>query len=195
MVLRLFTLIVPFALLASGAFSQLPTQGKPDAVTSKTGKPFSTLYFQTNIGSFRLIGSQGFDTAKRSPAEGRVEMVFSGTVLINDLNGKVTTTGNIRKEFDKNGRVAYFGKGRMVIEGQFWAVQFFGTNLDARWTGWGIARLYGEFDDKLNTGFYWFSNVPKKQYWSPYGSQFNVPNTLAEQNSSLPKERKQGGGR
>lgn len=182
-------------LISSLSFGQMPSQGKADPIKSTRGYGFGTVFMHTNIGSFRIMGTQDFQSAKRIRAEGRVEVVFTGTVLINDLKGKVITSGSIRKEYDKHGRTAYFGKGKLIIEGEFWAVQFFGTKMDARWTGWGIARMYGEFDENLETGFYWFDNAPKKTYWSPFGSTISLPHPLPAGTGLKPTERKPGGGK
>ncbi len=198
--MRKFILILT-VLVSSLSLGQLPSQGKADPIKSSRGSGYGTLFMHTNIGSFRIMGNQDFQktedkkTPERTRAEGRIEVQFTGTVLINDLKGTVIATGSIKKEYDKHGRQAYFGKGKLIIEGEFWAVQFFGTKMDARWTGWGIARLYGEFDEDLKTGFYWFDNAPKKTYWSPFGSTISLPHPLAAGTGVKPIERKPGGGK
>ncbi len=192
--MRKFILIFT-VLVSSLSFGQMPSQGKADLIKSSRGTGFGTLFMHTNLGSFRIMGNQDHQSKGRSRAEGRIEVTFTGTVLINDLKGIVTATGSIKKEYDKHGRQAYFGKGKLIIEGEFWAVQFFGTKMDARWTGWGIARLYGEFDEDLKTGYYWFDNAPKKTYWSPYGSTLSLPNPMAAGTGVKPTERKPGGGK
>lgn len=186
---------IAILLLASAAvaFAQLPSQGKPDPVTSPTGKPFDTMFFYTKIGSFRLVGTQELEGNKRVRAEGRVTIRFSGTALINDLKGNITVSGNLRKEYDAQGRLGYFGTGTLVVDGAFWAIQVFGKDIDGRWTGWGLARMYGEFDDKLNTGMYWTASAPKKLYWSPHGTTHALQGSKLPTNV-VPKERKGGGG-
>lgn len=186
------TIFALAALLPAVLWAQLPSQGKPDPVVSPTGKQFDTLFFKTNIGSFRFVGTQEMETNKRVPAEGRLEVVFTGTLLINNLEGRVTTSGKLRKEYDGRGRVGYFGSGKVIVEGRFWAVQAFGQEIDGRWTGWGMGRLYGEFDRNLYTGEYWFARDPKKQFWSSYGSTITLPTRTTA--GVTPRERKPGGG-
>lgn len=155
---------VVVATLGSIAVAQTPSVNwKP-----KAGDPVDTIFMETNLGSFRLINGKG-----------RVEFSFTGTVLVSGLKGTVTPTGNVRKEYDKNGRVAYFGTGKMVVDGEWRAVQWFGRNMKGTWWGAGIVRMYGEFDSKLDTGLYWFASDPEKKYWSPYGTErvFPLPKT------------------
>jgi hypothetical protein len=46
-------------------------------------------------------------------------------------------------------------------------VQWFGRDLDAVWYGEGMARLVGEFDEDLKTGFYWYDDPKIKFPWFP----------------------------
>lgn len=179
----------PITLLCSLAVSAMAQQPQPLAWKSPTGKPTGTINFQTNIGSFRFVGTQDLNSTKKNPAEGIVTISFTGTLLLNDLKGKVTTSGNLRKEYEAHKRVAYFGTGTIRVEGQFWAIQVFGTKISGSWTGWGMGRLYGEFDENLDTGSFWYGAQGKKEYWSPYGTTILLPPPSAPVEAA-PRERK-----
>jgi hypothetical protein len=124
-----------------------------------------TIFFKTNVGSFKLLG-----VATR-PAEGKVQVTFTGTILIDknsDSDPKITVTGNLKKEYDKKEhlQVAYHGTGTMIIDGKFTAIQWFGRDMSARWDGFGVARLVGEFDKDLKTGSYWYTqNTDDVREW------------------------------
>jgi hypothetical protein len=142
---------LPPALVAAALF--LPVLGFAQA--NGTG----TLYLKTNVGSFKILG-----IPSRS-AEGKIQISFTGTLLINKSTAdepKITTTGNIRKEYDnaQHLQVAYHGTGAMTIDGKFASIQWFGRDMTARWDGFGIARLVGEFDKDLKTGTYWYGENP-----------------------------------
>lgn len=171
------------------AVAVVAQQPQPTAWKSKTGKPTATINFQSNIGSFRFVGTQDLNSTKKNPAEGIVSISFTGTLLLNDVKGKVTATGNLRKEYEAHKRVAYFGTGTIRVEGQFWAIQVFGTKISGSWTGWGMGRLYGEFDENLNTGSFWYGTQGKKEYWSPYGTTVLLPPPTAPIEVA-PRERK-----
>ncbi len=129
-----------------------------------------TIRMATRLGSFRLIDGVG-----------KVEITFTGTVLISQLKGVKTVTGNVRMEYPRNekekkmGREVWFGTGKIVVDGSFRAIQWFGKDMNAVWTGAGQMRLYGEFDDKLNTGTYVYDSEKVTQYWSPYGTNIPLP--------------------
>jgi hypothetical protein len=118
-----------------------------------------TVFFRTNVGSFKVLGVQA------RPAEGKFQVTFTGTMLVNRVSGsdpKITVAGKLRKEYEdsKHLQVAYHGTGTMTIEGKFSSLQWFGKNMSARWDGFGIARLVGEFDKELKTGEYWYVQNP-----------------------------------
>lgn len=121
-------------------------QNQPEQPTEK--KPeYGVMKLNSKKGSFGLEG------------EGKVEMTFTGCLMIKDLAGTHTLEGKYRKEFDDFGRVVYFadldasGKpARAVIEGKWRRIQWFGGNLVATWRGHGLANIFGEFDEEGNTG-------------------------------------------
>jgi hypothetical protein len=127
------------------------------------GDGMGTLFFKTKVGSFKLLGLTS------RPAEGKVQVTFTGTMLINknnDADPKIVTTGNLKKEYDDKGQVAYHGTGSITIEGKFTAIQWFGRDMSARWDGFGIARLVGEFDKDLKTGTYcYIQNTDDVRDW------------------------------
>jgi len=100
---------------------------------------YGTMNLQSNLGTFRSIDG-----------EGRFDIAFKGSLLVSKLEGKVTPVGAIKKEYDKYGRQVYFGEGRLVVEGKWRAIQWFGTNMRTTWYGKGIILILGEFDKDLN---------------------------------------------
>jgi hypothetical protein len=122
------------------------------------------MFFQTNLGSFKLLNG-----------EGRVEFSFSGTVLLSHVEGKIEPRGNLRQEFNDRNRRAYFGTGTIVVEGKFRAIQWFGSNMKGQWHGRGIARLIGEYDKNLETGYYWYASSGDKRPWYNVATEFVLP--------------------
>jgi hypothetical protein len=146
---------------------------------------YAELNLTTKIGSFKLLNG-----------EGRVEMNFSGTMLVSNLDGTVATSGNLRKEYSDDQRQAWHGTGKIVVTGRFRAIQWFGTNLSGKWKGAGRARIYGEFDQNLETGYYWYSDDPERKIqWSMYGIEIGVPEVQTG-GTAVPRERggRPGGG-
>lgn len=141
-------------LLSAAGFAQPATPAQMAGV--KVEPRMSILHMQTKIGSFRLIDGKG-----------RVEFSFTGTVLLSKVKGTVTATGNLRKELDdKNlGKTVYTGTGKITVVGEWRAVQWFGKDMSGYWFGFGAARLVGEFDKDMNTGFFWYDDPTAKQYW------------------------------
>lgn len=116
---------------------------------------YGTVFLRTRVGSFKMLGVAGL------PAEGHIEVSFTGTMLING-KPKVTASGGLRKEYvnEAHEQQAYHGKGSLVIDGKFTAIQWFGRDLKCTWKGFGVARLVGEFDKDLKTGEYWYIQNP-----------------------------------
>lgn len=110
---------------------------------------FGVLHMNTKLGSFKIIDG-----------EGRLEFSFTGTVLITKLKGKATFAqgSKVRKEYDKRGRAVYTGTGKLVVDGTWRGVQWFGKDMEAVFWGKGAARIQGEFDRNLRTGDYWFDD-------------------------------------
>lgn len=125
----------------------------------------------TTVGSFKILPA-GPDKTK-----GTLDVDFSGTILVSGLEGTVTPGPGVRLEYkrDDHNRRVYFGKGHIRVEGEFRAIQFFGRNLKGNFRGNGVARLYGEFDKKMETGYYWFASKPEKIDWGTYGRTVVVP--------------------
>lgn len=113
-----------------------------------------TLFLKSKLGSFKIMG------VERRPAEGRMEISFTGTVLVNGTP-KVEANG-VRREFYRpdHKQQVYHGTGKLVIDGAFESIQWFGRDMSAKWTGFGIARLVGEYDNELKTGQYWYAINP-----------------------------------
>lgn len=157
-------ILTPFAALS------LCTLGwcQPATAAQRQGVPpndgFGTIHFQTRLGSFKIIDGQG-----------RVEFDFKGSVLVSKLDGTLSVTGAVRKEYDKHDRVIWTGKGRVVVVGKWRGLQWFGKDLKGYWYGAGMIRLSGEFDREQKTGEYWYEDPTKIFFW-PGGSTFDVPN-------------------
>ena len=159
------------------------------------GNGAPTVFFKTNVGSFKLLGNEN------QPANGKIQVSFTGTILVNAVSTsdpKITVTGNIRKEYEKNDdskqrhQIAYHGTGSMTIDGQFISIQWFGRDMSAQWTGFGIARLVGEFDKDLKTGTYWYSvNPDDKRDWGTQLKEITEP-PRPEDVVPIPRGRKGG---
>ena len=135
--------------------------------------PGSGITFESKVGSLKILGS---DTV---PVEGTLDINFTGTVLISQMDptSNVTTSGSVRKEYTtKDGsKILYFGSGKLHLVGKMRAFQFFGRDLSGHYDGYGIFRFYGEFDKNLDTGNYWYDNDPHRP-WGTGGMQIPVPN-------------------
>ncbi|HRF60581.1 MAG TPA: hypothetical protein PLH94_11810 [Fimbriimonadaceae bacterium] len=147
------TLLILLLATAFGASGQPATPAQRVGVEAKAD--YATLHLRTKLGSFRMIDGQG-----------RVEIQFTGTLLVSQLKGNIGITGQVKKEFDKEGRQVWFGTGRAIITGSFRAIQWFGRNMQAVWFGKGVCQIVGEFDKDLNTGEYWFDDPKDRMAWS-----------------------------
>ena len=155
-------------------------------VQAQDASGMGELNFQTHLGSFRIIRFN-----EKAPAIGRLEITFSGTVLVSGYEGKPiepTIKGNIRREFpdpkvlpslaNHREKVVYHGTGSMVIDGKYMFIQWFGRNMKAKWVGAGVIRLIGEFDDKLETGTYYFKDPAKINWWPTSVSEIHLPQDM-----------------
>jgi hypothetical protein len=149
-----------------------------------------TIYFETQIGSFKLLNCKG-----------ELNFKFQGTVLISGMDGTITPTGSLKREYTNEGqkgitkatqRIAYFGTGALVLKGKWRGVQWFGTGMSGSFAGNGIMRMSGEFDKNMNTGHYWYKSDPTKQIWYNSGIERTIPPN-AGRNVGKPV-RKGGGG-
>lgn len=125
------------------------------ALSAAQAKTTDTMFMKTNVGSFKILG------VEKTPASGKMQISFTGTMLIDRFTASdptITVSSGLRKEYDsaKHLQVAYHGSGTMTIDGHFTAIQWFGRDMSAQWNGFGIARLVGEFDKNLETGKYWY---------------------------------------
>ena len=119
-----------------------------------------TLHFSTKLGSFKLLSIED------ELISGHIEMTFSGTILLTGA-AKPVLSGSLREEYRYPDlqKVAYSGKGKLVVDGPLKSLQWFGSDLNAVFTGRGKVRLVGEFDKNLDTGEYWFTDPKKKMPW------------------------------
>ena len=179
---RLPRLLFVASALALCAFL-LAQGGKPTTKATVPADPnIDEINLTTHIGSFKLLDGVG-----------RVEMNFTGTMLVSQLKGTVSASGNLKKEYSSKTKEAWHGTGKIIVDGQFRAVQWFGTNLSGKWRGRGTARIYGEFDTNLETGYYWYSSDPSRKIpWSMYGMTIYLPE-MQTGGTGQPVERKPGG--
>ena len=151
------TLIILSLATAATSWGQIATAAQRG--TFPLDKKYGTLHFNANIGSYKVING-----------EGRIEMALTGTIVIINYKGNtIQVSGNMQKQYDKDGRVGYIGTGRVVLNGTWRGVQVFGRGLQAVWYGLGSVRLRGEFDKNLNTGQYWYDDSTEKEYWYAQG--------------------------
>ena len=168
--------VAAIAICSLGAMSFAQNGSKTKAPLPKPD--YDEFNLTTKIGSFKMLE---FNDDK--PPEGHFEMSFTGTVLIDTseavanprgLKTTVHTEGNVKKEVSYHGRDVYFGTGKIVVDGGWHALQWFGRDMVGKFLGCGVFRLNGEFDKNLDTGSYWYKNL-KKQDWGTGGMQPTVP--------------------
>jgi hypothetical protein len=131
--------------------SSIPASALAMMPSSQTN---DVLYIKSGVASFKMVPKG--DTL---PA-GRLEFSFSGTVLITGLSpgSYLQTFGNVRKEYEDKGHAkqVFFGRGKLLIVGRFRNCEWFGRDLDLKFKGSAFFRIIAEFDDKLDTGSFWF---------------------------------------
>lgn len=140
-----------------------------------------TINLQTSLGSFKMIDGKGI-----------ASFSFEGTVLLINVEGTVRTEGNLKLEFDepKMKRKAYYGKGKITVEGKWRGIQWFGSNMTGYVKGEAKIRLTGEFDRNLSTGVFWYGNRTNEKYpWYTTGITAVVP----EDPRLSPKPTRRGG--
>jgi hypothetical protein len=167
--------------LSACALAQPATPAQREGVPDRAD--FATMHLRTQLGSFKIV------PAGDTPAMGRFEMTFTGTVLIHDLKGRLETAGKLRLEYNDHGRRVFTGTGRIVVTGEWRSMQWFGSNMEAVWYGRGLIRVSGEFDRNLNTGEYWYDDPKQKYYWYP-GASMQVELPQAGAPPAPPVERR-----
>ncbi len=183
----LFTAIIGTLALCAVSLSpaqqaKLPTAAKQDTPDKPSGKPqYGEFNMSTKLGSFKML-----EYNDDGQPEGHFEMNFTGTVLIDTSEATkhprgLTTTikaeGAVIKELSYHGRVVYHGTGKLIVDGGWHALQWFGRDLTAKFNGHAVFRLAGEFDKDLETGYYWYSDG-KKNDWGTGGNQPTCPKTV-----------------
>ena len=147
-------------------------------------------HFTTNIGSFKLLGSDEQDV------HGHLEVTAKGTILVSGVEKAPTATGTLKleKAYPSMKKYVFHGQGTLKLDGTWRSVQWFGTDLTGYFNGRGKFRLVGEFDKDLNTGWYWTTNPAKKQYW-PANSvvEYLVPGFSSEVGLPKPIPQPTGG--
>jgi hypothetical protein len=129
------------------------------------------------------------------PASGKVEIQFTGSVLVSDLQGDLTVSPGLIKEYQGHGKVVYFGTGTLTVDGKFRGLQWFGRDMSGKWVGRGVVRLFGEFDKNLHTGDYWFEDETRKIAWGQGGQTVVLPNPAGRTVNPVERGKAGGGGR
>lgn len=189
MQMRTLTLRLFAATALAGAFALVVlAQGGPEAApAAPTRSDFGNLNLQTNVGSFRVTGT-------KDPAEGRLDIEFTGSVLVSELDGTIDASDGLIKEYDDRGRKVYFGTGKLVVQGKFRKFQWFGRDMQARFVGKGIFLMFGEFDKNLDTGTFWYDGNPKRYPWGQGGRTLAIPNEAAKTVNPVERGKAGGGG-
>jgi len=121
--------------------------------------------FESKLGAMRFFN-----------ADGDVKLNFRGTVLIRDYKGDLTVSGDLKKEYEGQGRIVYFGKGTLEFKGHWTSMQWFGQDLVGSWYGRGGFRLYGDYDKNLDTGWWWVNgNTARKLPWPTQSTTYILP--------------------
>jgi hypothetical protein len=190
---RSYLIVSAAAVVGVGLFFGLRGQAHAQGMVRPKGP--GTLHFSTKLGSFKLLGND------LEPVTGHLEMTFKGGLLVSGIDHEPKPTGNVRLEYTYGPlkKYAYSGQGKLVIDGTWRSLQWFGSDMDATFVGRGKVRLSGEFDKDLNTGTYWTTDPKKTTAW-PANNLMEVPipgyipNTNSnEQGMPIPQERKKGG--
>ncbi|MFY9233714.1 MAG: hypothetical protein WAO58_04555 [Fimbriimonadaceae bacterium] len=171
----------------------------PVFCAAQTG--FGTLNMETKLGAFKI---KRYNLV--SPAEGRVEISFTGSLLIFGYEGKPfePTMKGLRIEFpdpkvlpaytkQNFDKIVLQGKGSVILDGKFMALQWLGRDMKAKWTGRGVIYLYGEFDQNEKTGVYWLGDPTKKRPWQMPNERMELPVNLMG-GGGRPQPRPKGGG-
>lgn len=157
---------------------------------SPSNSPYGVINLDSKLGAFKI---KRYNIS--SPAEGRLELSFDGSLLISGYKGKPfepTMKGliiefpdpSVLPNFNRSNieKVVLHGKGSVVLDGSYMAVECFGRNIKARWNGRGVIHLFPEFDKNQETGYYWYKTLKSKQPWPMPnihleipGSQYNLP--------------------
>lgn len=169
---HVFVLLPVLVLAIAAPVAVIHAQAKRPVRTRNQPQEHGIINFHTNVGAFKILGVADV------PAQGTLDMSFEGTVMVSGpaQDATVVPYGEVALELDRSdrGRRVYFGKGRLVVSGDYRAIQFFGRGLKAKWTGFGVLRLYGEFDQNLETGQVWYEGQ-EKQSWNTGGFMFQNP--------------------
>lgn len=175
--------MIGLATVVAGAFvgRLVFAQGGASEAPEQTLSP-GIMRLETTLGSFSL-----------PKGKGRIEMNFRGTILLSDYKGADPVfEGNIRKEYEGHGRMVWFGKGKVTLDGEWRNFQWFGGDLNMVWRGIGIARLYGEFDPQTGmAGTVQVDDEPAKP-WYTTGTIHYVPKELNPAWETIKRNREQG---
>ena len=177
--------IVMPAALACAALVTLTALSHAQGEEKKSGplpKPiYGDFFMSAKIGSFKMLP---YNDDK--PPEGHFEMSFTGTVLVDTsdavkhprgLKTTIKTEGAVKQEINYHGRIVFHGSGKIIVDGGWHALQWFGRDMTGHLNGSAVFRLNGEFDKNLETGYYWYTNG-KKADWGTGGMLPTCPESI-----------------
>ncbi len=167
-----FVFVAFFTAMATVPYAQKATAAQMAGV--KPNKDFGTMHLTTKIGSCKFIDG-----------EGRVEINFSGSLLLSQVKGTRVVSGNLVRQYNspERGRELFYGKGKIVVTGSFRGMQWFGKDFSAVWYGRGTVRLSGEYYESatkpgtFESGWFWYDSPAERQPWPATGTfeQRNPP--------------------
>lgn len=161
-----FAVLGALAVICSSAMPQPATEAQKSGVRSSAN--YGTMHLEAPLGSFKIIDG-----------EGRVEMTFSGSMMLSQVDGNVAVEGQLSQIYNDRGRKVLYGKGKVVVTGKWRAIQWFGKGMVSTWYGSGIVRLTGEYDRNFNPGKFWYEDANNKSDW-PVTASFDYPNPPRE---------------
>jgi hypothetical protein len=161
-------------IVAIGAIvlAQTPITPQPTGSIPKPTIGSDKILFTSNVGSFKILGSD------LVPAKGVLDVKVDGTILVSGLEGNVQVEG-LTKEYELTDykKIAYHGKGRLVLNGTCRSVQAFGRAMSCSFKGNGLLRLYGEFDRNLETGWVQYEGGDREA-WGTGGNVKVIPQQI-----------------
>ncbi len=187
MMIRTFILLgltAASTFLAIQAEAQPATPAQRAGVTPKEG--YETMHLLTKVGSCKFIDG-----------EGRVEISFSGSLLLSQVKGSRVISGNLQRQYHdaKRGRELFYGTGKIIITGTWRGMQWFGRDMRTVWYGRGAVRLSGEYyasptkPGTFESGWFWYEDPAKRQEWPATGSfEYRLP-TWKEPAPVVPRRR------
>lgn len=179
---------VSAVVLTGGIFYALHRANAQTAMSRPSGD--GEIHFQTKLGSFKIIAIDN------EPVTGTLTMNFSGSLLISGATTPPVIKGNLIEEYNNKefNKVGYHGTGSVSVTGPMRSIEWFGSNMNGEFKGRAQVRLYGDFDQNLETGTYWLTDPKQLINWSANSvTTIYIPayNSGGYSSSSKPQSRQQ----